>query len=474
MMRNSLQADMIVIGAGSGGLSVASGAAQLGLKVALFEKGEMGGDCLNYGCVPSKALIAAADAAHQARNATALGVSSASVEVDFCKVRAHVQAAIAAIAPNDSQERFERLGVHVIRDSAYFIDPRTVATDDVQVTARKIIIATGSRALAPPIPGLSETPYLTNETVFELETLPQKLVVLGGGPIGVELGQAFRRLGSDVVIIDSGRMLDREERAAAEVVLAQLVSEGVELFAGHKAVRIEAGPSVVIEGPNGERRIDGTHLLVAVGRAPAFERLDLERGKIAYTRQGVTTDVGLRSTTNRRVYAVGDAAGRGQFTHLAGAHAALVVRRAVFGLPVDAAALVVPRVTYADPELAAIGLSEADAREIHGDGIRVEHIEFTDNDRAQTEGDIRGFGKLITTAKGKVLGLALVGRHAGDHIGTWALAMSAGVKLNKVTSMIAPYPTRGEINKRLAGQWYAPALFSERTRGLVSLLKNFV
>ena len=280
MMRNSLQADMIVIGAGSGGLSVASGAVQLGLKVVLFEKGEMGGDCLNYGCVPSKALIATADAAHQARNATALGVSSASVEVDFCKVRAHVQAAIAAIAPNDSQERFERLGVHVIRDSAYFIDPRTVATDDVQVTARKIIIATGSRALAPPIPGLSETPYLTNETVFELETLPQKLVVLGGGPIGVELGQAFRRLGSDVVIIDSGRMLDREERAAAEVVLAQLVSEGVELFAGHKAVRIEAGPSIVIKGPNGERRIDGTHLLVAVGRAPAFERLDLERGKI--------------------------------------------------------------------------------------------------------------------------------------------------------------------------------------------------
>jgi pyruvate/2-oxoglutarate dehydrogenase complex dihydrolipoamide dehydrogenase (E3) component len=253
-----------------------------------------------------------------------------------------------------------------------------------------------------------------------------------------------------------------------------MASDGVELLAGHKVVRVETGPTLIVHGPQGERRIAGSHLLVAVGRAPSLEALDLARAKVAHTRLGVTTDAALRSTTNRRVFAVGDAAGRGQFTHLAGAQAGVVIRKTVFGLPVDADALVVPRVTYADPELAAVGLGEADARKAHGDRVRVEHLDFAENDRAQAEGDVRGFGKLITTAKGKVLGVTLVGRHAGDHIGVWALAMSAGVKLSKVAGMIAPYPTRGEIDKRLAGQWYAPALFSRRTRFLVSILKHFV
>jgi pyruvate/2-oxoglutarate dehydrogenase complex dihydrolipoamide dehydrogenase (E3) component len=472
-MRREIKADLVVIGAGSGGLSVASGAAQLGLRVVLFEKGEMGGDCLNYGCVPSKALIAAADAAHQARSSSQLGVR-AEVSVDFTQVMAHVRAAITAIAPNDSQSRFEGLGVEVIREAASFIDAKTVASASAQVAARKIIIATGSHAVVPPIPGLADLAYLTNETVFDLKALPEKLIVLGGGPIGIELGQAFRRLGSQVSIIDSGHMLDREDRAAADVVLAQLAHEGVELLPGFKAVRIEAGPTVVVAGDDGERRISGSHLLVAVGRAPSLAGLELEKGDIVYGRQGVLTDATLRSTTNRRVFAVGDVAGRGQFTHLAGAQAGLVIRKAVFGLPIDADALAVPRVTYADPELASIGLGEADARKLHGDTIRIEHLELSDNDRATAEGDVRGFGKLVTTAKGKVLGVTLVGRHAGDHIAIWALLLSAGLTLSKLTGMIAPYPTRGEINKRLAGQWYAPRLFSKPTRWLVSVLKLFV
>ena len=474
MTREAIKADMIVIGAGSGGLSVAAGAAQLGLKVVLFEMGEMGGDCLNFGCIPSKALIAAAHAAHQAAASAGLGIDSSPVTVDFTRTMAHVHRAIAEIAPHDSQSRFEGLGVRVIRDTARFVGPRTVATDEFVVSARKIIVATGSRAVVPPIPGLAQTPYLTNETIFELKSLPNRLIVLGGGPIGIELGQAFRRLGSRVVIIDSGQMLDREDRHAAEVVLAQLAREGVELLAGYKAVRVEAGPCVILDGPGGEKRIDGSHLLVAVGRAPNLELLDLGRGKVACTPDGVTTDAGLRSTTNRHVFAVGDVAGRGQFTHLAGAHAALVVRRAIFGLPVDAETLALPRVTYADPELAAVGLSEADARKAHGDQVRVEQIAFAENDRARTEGDVRGFGRLVTTAKGKVLGVTLVGRHAGDNIGIWTLAMSAGLKLSKLTGMIAPYPTRGEINKRLAGQWYAPALFSDRTRRLARVLRHFI
>jgi pyruvate/2-oxoglutarate dehydrogenase complex dihydrolipoamide dehydrogenase (E3) component len=469
----TLKVDLVVIGAGSGGLSVAAGASQLGLKVVLFEKGEMGGDCLNYGCVPSKALIAAADKAHQARS-PGLGIGASEPGVDFAAVMAHVHQAIATIAPVDSQERFEGLGVRVIRAAARFVDARTVVGGDVRVKARKIVIATGSRAAVPPIPGLETTPYLTNETIFELAERPRRLIVLGGGPIGVELGQAFRRLGSEVVIVEAADILGREDPEAAEVVLAQLRSDGVELRPGAKVVRVESGadgPVLVVSGPGGETQIAGSHLLIAVGRQPSTGGLDLEKAGIEYDSKGIRTDRSLRSS-NRRVYAVGDVAGRGQFTHLAGAHASLFVRRAIFALPVDADALAVPRVTYCDPELAAIGLSEAEARKVHGRDVRVETFPFDENDRALAEGDVRGFGKLVTTRKGKVLGVTLVGRHAGDHIHVWSLALASKLKLSALTGMIAPYPTRGEIGKRLAGKWYTPALFSDRTRMLVSLLKR--
>jgi len=468
----TIKADIAIIGAGSGGLSVAAGAAQLGLKVVLFEKGEMGGDCLNYGCVPSKALIAAASAAQAARAGGALGVTSGTVNVDFERVMAHVHETIRTIAPVDSQERFESLGVHVVREAARFVDARTVASDSVRVAARKFVIATGSRASIPPIPGLADTPHLTNETVFELTALPERLIVLGGGPIGVELGQAFRRLGSEVVIVEAEDILGREDPEAAGVVRQQLLADGVELLSGARALRVEPGPVIVVQSGGREVRVSGSHLLVAVGRTPSLEGLNLEAAGIAYDRQGVRTDRSLL-TTNRRVFAIGDAAGRGQFTHLAGAHASLVVRRALFALPVNADALQVPRVTYCDPEVAAIGLSEAEARRRHGADVRVQVFEFAENDRAQAEGDVRGFGKLVTTARGKILGVTLVGRHAGDHIHLWSLALASGLKLSQMTGMIAPYPTRGEISKRLAGQFYTPALFSDRTRKLVSVLKHF-
>ncbi len=465
--------DLIVIGAGSGGLSIAAGAAQLGLKVVLFEKGEMGGDCLNYGCVPSKALIAAADKAHQARSA-GLGVGAADPIVDFAAVMAHVHQTIATIAPVDSQERFEGLGVRVVRAAARFVDDRTVVGGDVRVKARKIVIATGSRAAIPPIPGLDVVPHLTNETVFQLTERPRRLIVLGGGPIGVELGQAYRRLGSEVVIVEAADILGREDPEVAQVVLEQLRADGVDLRSQTKAVRAETGadgPVLVVESSMGEDRIKGSHLLIAVGRHPSTGGLDLETAGVEYDENGIRTDKSLRST-NRRVYAVGDVAGRGQFTHLAGAHASLFVRRAIFAMPVDADALAVPRVTYCDPELAAIGLSEAEARAAHGADVRVETFPFDENDRALAEGDVRGFGKLVTTKKGKILGVTLVGRHAGDHIHVWALALSSKQKLSALTGMIAPYPTRGEIGKRLAGKWYTPALFSKHTRKLVSVLKR--
>jgi pyruvate/2-oxoglutarate dehydrogenase complex dihydrolipoamide dehydrogenase (E3) component len=468
----TVKADIAIIGAGSGGLSVAAGAAQLGLKVVLFEKGEMGGDCLNYGCVPSKALIAAASAAQAARSGRSLGVTSGPVSVDFARVMAHVHETIRTIAPVDSQERFEGLGVHVVREAARFVDARTVASDSIRVAARKFVIATGSRATVPPIPGLESTTYLTNETVFELTALPDRLIILGGGPIGVELGQAFRRLGSEVVIVEAEDILGREDPEAAGVVRQQLLADGVEILSGARALRVEPGPVVVVQSEGREVRVSGSHLLVSVGRTPSLEGLNLEAAGIAYDRQGVGTDRSLL-TTNRRVFAIGDAAGRGQFTHLAGAHASLVVRRALFALPVNADALQVPRVTYCDPEVAAIGLGEAEARRRHGAEVRVQVFEFAENDRAQAEGDVRGFGKLVTTAGGKILGVTLVGRHAGDHIHLWSLALASGLKLSQMTGMIAPYPTRGEINKRLAGQFYTPALFSDRTRKLVSVLKHF-
>ncbi len=472
MSSEAIKADIAIIGAGSGGLSIASGAAQLGLKVVLFEKSEMGGDCLNYGCVPSKALIAAAGAAHNARSASHLGVNAHAISIDFAAVMEHVHRTIAAIAPVDSQERFEGLGVRVVREAARFVDGKTVASDSVSVTARKIIVATGSTAAVPPIPGLTDTPYLTNETIFSLTELPKKLLVLGGGPIGLELGQAFRRLGSDVAIIEADQLLGREDPEVAAIVLDQLRSDGIDLHPGSKAVRVEPGPTLVVEREGKQSRLSGSHLLIAVGRKPTLDGLDLDRAGVKHDRNGIVTDRSLRSS-NKHVYAVGDVAGRGQFTHLAGAHAALVVRRALFAMPINADAVIVPRVTYTDPELAAVGISEANAIKSHGSDVRVVQIPMEENDRALAEGDTRGFAKLITSKSGKVLGVTLVGRHAGDHIHIWSLVMSAGLKLSKLTSAIAPYPTRGEASKRLAGMWYAPALFSGKTRTLVSILKHF-
>ena len=434
-MKRSLRPDLAVIGAGSGGLSVAAGAAQLGLSVALFEHGEMGGDCLNTGCVPSKALI-----------------SAAAKGWDFARAIAHVRETIETIAPIDSQERFEGLGVTVIRETARFVDRRTLESASVSVTPRKIVIAAGSRPKIPPIPGLSN--YLTNETIFGVEALPERLIVIGGGPIGLELGQAFARLGSKVTVFEAERCLAREDPDVAAVVLDQLRADGLDIREGQTA-RLDPGAAV----------------LVATGRTPNVEGLNLEAAGVAYDKHGIRTDRSLR-TTNRRVFAVGDITGRPAFTHVAGAHASLFVRRALFASPVNADAMVIPRVTYTDPELAAVGLTETEARAAHGDAVKVVTFPFHENDRAQAEADTRGFGKLVTDRRGRILGAAIVGRNAGDLIAPITLAMTAKVKLSALAGVIAPYPTRGEIAKRLAGAWYSPILFSPRTRRLVSLLKR--
>ncbi len=469
-----IEADICVIGAGSGGLSVASGAAQMGARTVLIERGKMGGDCLNTGCVPSKTLLAAAARAAIVR-AGGPGVAGVEPEIDFGAVMARVRAVIASIAPHDSQERFESLGVAVIREEARFTAPDRVRAGDVEIRARRFVIATGSRPVMPPIPGLEDCAPLTNETIFDLEVLPRQLLVLGGGPIGVEMALAFRRLGAEVTLVERETILANEDSDAVAVVRAQLEAEGVILRERAEAVEAQLSGdkgAVMLRLATGEF-VAGEHLLVAVGRTPNLSALDLATAGVDSDRRGVTVDARLRSS-NRRIYAIGDVAygpGAGQqFTHVAGYHAGIVIRNALFKWPARASLDAVPRVTYAAPELAQIGDTEAQARATHGEGAKVLAAPFADNDRARAEGEADGFVKVVADRRGRVLGVTIVGAQAGELIQIWALALSAGLRLRHVAGMIAPYPTRGEASKRAAGAFYTPSLFSDRTRWIVRTL----
>lgn len=475
-MNEILTPDICVIGAGSGGLSVAAGAVQMGASVVLIERGRMGGDCLNFGCVPSKSLIAAAHAAHAAREASKFGVGVAEPVIDGAAVFARVHKVIATIAPLDSVERFEGLGVRVIQAAARFTGPGCVQAGSFEVRARRFVVATGSSAAVPPIPGLDQVPYLTNETVFDLDAIPEHLIVLGGGPIGIELAQAFRRLGAKVSVIEMMAILGRDDPELAQVIRHQLAREGVTVHESTRAERIErtaSGVAVETSGSgagveSGQARIEGTHILVAVGRRPNVKDLGLDLAGVSVESQGIVTDARLR-TTNPRVYAVGDAAGGLQFTHLAGFHAGIAIRNILFRWPARADRAPVPHVTFTDPELATVGLTEAEARVRHLD-FRILRWSLHDNDRAQAEGKTEGLIKVVATRRGKILGAGIAGAHAGELIQPWILALNQGLGLGAMASVIAPYPTLGEISKRAAGSFYTPALFSERTKTIVRLL----
>jgi pyruvate/2-oxoglutarate dehydrogenase complex dihydrolipoamide dehydrogenase (E3) component len=469
---DALETDICVIGAGSGGLSVAAGAVQMGARVVLIEAGEMGGDCLNAGCVPSKALIAAAKAAEAQRHGFR-GVAAVEPKVDFGAVKDHVAAVIAQIAPLDSQERFEDLGCTVIRAFARFTGPRTVEAGGRIIRARRFVIATGSRPFVPPIPGIESVPYLTNETIFAVRERPGHLVIIGGGPIGIEMAQAHRRLGSDVTMIEAAKVLGREDPELADVVIKALQAEGVRLIEGQPVVRLAGlGGSVEVTLGDGSQVI-GTRLLMAVGRKVTVEGMNLEAAGVAYTAKGVTVDTRLRST-NRRVYAIGDAAGGLQFTHVAGWHAGIVVRQAVLGLPARARPHAIPRATYTDPELAQVGLTEAEARAAHGGALTVVKAEFAHNDRAQAEAKTHGLIKVMVV-KGRPVGASIVGPQAGELIGLWALAISARLKLSALAGMVAPYPTLGEVSKRAAGAYFGPKLFQNSAlKTLVRLVQRWI
>ncbi|MEO9827120.1 MAG: FAD-dependent oxidoreductase [Paracoccaceae bacterium] len=458
---NRIKTDVLVIGAGSGGLSVAAGASQMGASVVMLEGHKMGGDCLNFGCVPSKALLAAGKQAHAMRTGEKYGVTPVMPQVDYAAAKDHVHKVIATIEPNDSVERFEGFGVNVIQEYGHFISPTEVQAGDNVIEARRIVISTGSGPFVPPIPGIDDVTYYTNENIFDLREKPDHLLVIGGGPIGMEMAQAHIRLGSKVTVIEGMKAMGKDDPEAVAIVLEKMRAEGVEIVEDALAEEIsEKDGQITVKTSNGT--FTGSHLLMAVGRKVNIDKLDLDKGNVAHDR-AVKVDAGMRSTTNKKVYAIGDAAGGLQFTHVAGYHAGVIIRSMLFGLPSKAKTDHIPWVTYSDPELAQVGLTEAEALKRHGKmAVTVARFEYDENDRAIAQGKTAGFIKVMVV-KGRPVGATIVGDQAGELIGVWALAIANKLKMSAVAAMVAPYPTLGEINKRAAGAYFSPKLFDNPT-----------
>ncbi|MEL7211814.1 MAG: FAD-dependent oxidoreductase [Pseudomonadota bacterium] len=467
-----IKTDICILGAGSGGLSVAAGASQMGADVVLLEGHKMGGDCLNYGCVPSKALIAAGKQAHAMRHQTPFGVSSVDPDVNYAGAKDHVHKVIETIAPVDSQERFEGFGVNVIREFGEFISPTEVKAGDTIIEARRFVIATGSGPFVPPIPGIDKTTHYTNENIFDLRERPDHLIVIGGGPIGMEMAQAHRRLGSKVTVIEGAKAMGKDDPEMAEVVLTRLREEGIEIIEGQQAEEVSEKDGKITVTTSGGT-YTGTHLLMAVGRKVNIDKLNLEAAGVEYDRSGVKVGDTLKST-NKRVYAIGDAAGGLQFTHVAGYHAGIVIRSALFGLPAKAKTSHIPWATYTDPELAQVGLTEAQAKKEHGINLEVVRFPYHENDRAIAEGKTTGLIKVMVV-KGKPVGASIAGAMAGELIGMWAMAIANGLKMSAIANTVLPYPTIAEINKRAAGAYFSPRLFeSDKVKKIVGFVQRFL
>ena len=468
-----VRVDLCVIGAGSGGLTVAAGAAQLGVSVVLIEKHKMGGDCLNYGCVPSKSLIAAGRRAHLMRTSAPFGIVPTNPTISYKGVHDHIHGVIAAIAPNDSAERFTGLGVNVIRATAQFISRDTVLAGDQRIKARRFVIATGSSPAIPPIPGLEGVPYFTNETIFDNRSQLDHLIVIGGGPIGLELAQAYLRLGSRVTVLEAMKALGKDDPEMSEVVLKHLRAEGMEIREGALVERVAGGTRLIdvhVSEEGVPAIVQGTHLLVATGRTPNVASLNLEAAGIKYDKRGIQVSRGL-VTSNSRVFAIGDVVGGPQFTHVANYHAGIVLRRALFRQPATVNGDIIPWATFTDPELAHVGLTEDTAKK-RVRRVRVYRWPYHENDRAQTERAAEGLIKVVTDPKGRILGASIVGEHAGELIQMWSLAVSQGLNIKAMTQWISPYPTFSEINKRVANGYYATAAANPLVRKVVGWLRK--
>ncbi len=460
-------ADLVIIGAGSAGLSFAAGAVQMGAGVVLIEGGEMGGDCLNTGCVPSKALIEAARRAKGAASAKNLGVSCHDVTVDYASVMHHVRETIASIEPHDSQERFEGLGVRVIRGYAEFASKNSIRVGNETVTARRIVVATGATPIAPPINGLDAVAYFTNETFFENRNRPDHLIIIGGGPIGVEMAQAHAQLGIKTTLIESFEILPREIAKSREIVRTKLLQDGVTVFENCDVRSIKENGAIKSITLGDGQMVKGSHILVATGRRANVQGLNLSAAGIETTDVGIKVDDSLR-TTNRAVYAIGDVIGQEQFTHVAGYHVSLVVRSALFGLPAKVRKNHIPRVTYCDPEVASVGdISD-------GTGIETYRVTYDGLDRAIAGARTDGFAQ-IWVKNGRVRGATIVGAQAGELIHFWSLVIAQNLKLLKASSVITPYPTLSDINKKLIGAYFTPRLFDNpKIKSFVKLIQRWV
>ncbi len=468
-----LTCDLCIVGAGSGGLSVAAAASQMGAKVILIEQGKMGGDCLNYGCVPSKSLIAAARQVQACRHAKSLGIN-AHTEVDYPAVQQHIKNVIGRIAPHDSIERFEGLGVTVIQATAKFISPKLLQAGDTTIKAKRFIIATGSSPSVPPIPGLEKVNYYTNETIFYLTELPRQLAIIGGGPIGCELAHAFALLGSKVELFEQATILPKDDPECVAIIRKQLKQDGVQLNEGIKIIAVKTSNNAIqinYECNNKQLTSTVSHLLIATGRKPNVETLDLAKANVNYDAHGIKVNRKLRSS-NKNIYAIGDVIGELQFTHTANYHAGIVIKNILFKLPSKVSYQAMPWVTYTSPELAQVGLNETMAQK-QAINYKVLRFMVAENDRAQTENIDSGVIKVLCDNKGRILGVSIVAKEAGDLLTPWILAINNNLKIKAMAEMVVPYPTLSEINKRVAAEFYKSFLTSKVVKMIVRVLLRF-
>lgn len=469
--------DLVVIGGGTGGLIVTSVAAQLGLKVTMIERRDkLGGDCLQTGCVPSKTLIHAAKVASLMRRAGDYGLNAVEPEVDLGRVSDHVQSVIDQIQPHDDPERFRDYGAEVLFGHASFTDPHTVEVSGQRLHGRRFVIATGSSPFIPPIPGLADVPYLTNENIFSLRELPARLIVLGGGAIGVEMAQAYARLGSQVTIVERlPHILPQEDPEISDMLAQSLKAEGIDILTNTSAEHVSKTEAVYHMRCSRENKndceLECDALLVAVGRKPNVAGMGLESAGVDYDNKGIKVDRRLR-TSSKHIFACGDVAGPYPFTHMAEYQAGIVISNAIFRFPKKTSYRVVPWVTYSDPELARVGITEQQAKQ-QGLDVDVLRFPFSGIDRALAEVETTGEMKLISR-KGKILGATILGPHAGELIHEIVLAMQTGLKIGDISATIHAYPTLAQISRRTVNTYYGEKLFSDRTRKVVGWINKLL
>ncbi|MDY7033430.1 MAG: FAD-dependent oxidoreductase [Thermodesulfobacteriota bacterium] len=461
--------DIGIIGGGAAGLTVAAGAAQLGAKTLLVEKEkELGGDCLHFGCVPSKTLIRTANVYHLMRSGKAFGLPQIDVPpVDYRDIVERIHSVINTIQKHDSKERFCNLGARVEMGYPFFTDEHTIRVNGSIYSAKAWVIATGSSPSIPPVEGLNETPYITNKEIFSLDHLPKSMIILGAGPIATEMSQAFCRLGSKVSVVQrSGQILSKEDKDMADEVMKVLISEGVEIHLNASVIRAKDWGSereVIIKQQNSdEKSLKAEMIFVAMGRTPNIGDLGLENIGVEFDKKGIKVDHRLR-TKQKHIYAAGDVTGSYQFTHAAGYEGGIIVSNAIFHLPRRTDYTLLPWCTYTDPELASIGMNEKAAKTA-GREYSVWTEEFKENDRSLAEGERTGKIKMVLDEKEKPIGIQILGPHAGELLNEWVAVLNGKVKLSTLASAVHPYPTLGEINKRVAGTYFSPKIFSDKIK----------